>query len=399
MSRISRKEDVVKRMKQEWLRRFIIESTVSSDEDDAGHGRDRRVSRVAGTSSSSRHSSNGHSRWDVKPSDMKLAKDRTQSGRSSVKIESKWNDDPADSSGYLTGESVDMQPGTYSKVKREKEGDEDWHKYGYKKEKGSIYVSLFSCPIAGCDENYGSRDHLSCHIRADHENRPSFRCGRCDASFAFEIELDSHERYDRCHRPSTSSSIHRGGAMPDRYRSPQKDRVYACRRCPKSFNDLRLYDDHFRGVHLGKPKYRCNRCSHKYVMYCELRQHERKSGHGPLIMATGKRHDAHEERKERVTSSYRRASTDVRSGAKKFKTEEPETKPDFKVAFEKQTVAGKSDKQTQTHWTCISSYHAGDCKPVILPPVYFTPLPAAFQPVQVKEEPIDALEEGEIIDV
>ena len=411
--------------KREWLRRLIIESTVSSSSSSGEEDADQEIALSRKPKARDRGRKRGTRGWDVKPDlvDREPIPVRARD-RDRDKVRSKWDDEAEMYRSECAAKTAAPPKSSTSS----RQGEQD-HKFD--KPEGSIFVSFFTCPVTGCSECYGSQDHLSCHVRAAHHNRPSFRCLTCAAAFSFENELDQHERQDRCHKSERLERERETRSTEKKSRRPEKkERVFACRKCSKTFNDRNLYADHYAGVHLNNPKYKCHKCPSEFVMYCNLREHEKKSGHGPMYLTTNTlfgrpEHDV--ERKERTSSSSKAhshdqksqvadkkrksKSPDRRSVANSKKTKENESENKTKTTVETGPAKpmpavrrSRSDCQTQTEWLPFCQLKL-EYQPVLLPPVYYVPL-SNGQPANrliwagVKQEPVDdyELEEGELVD-
>lgn len=68
-----------------------------------------------------------------------------------------------------------------------------------------LSITLFCCPVEGCNKEYKSRFNLKRHVECNHLGRKPFTCEVCNRSFVSKLILTEHQFIHSGEKPYTCS--------------------------------------------------------------------------------------------------------------------------------------------------------------------------------------------------
>ena len=131
-------------------------------------------------------------------------------------------------------------------------------------------VKPFECMF--CDASYFAKVSLERHVAEDHSKKKrSFKCDRCNASFASKRKLVIHAK---CHEETSDSDSETCDEdLEHKLSLKVHDKPNVCEICGEKFRSLRTLQRH-RQEHNGVQRYTCEMCDECFSDLRSLKEHK-----------------------------------------------------------------------------------------------------------------------------
>ncbi|CAC5381027.1 KRAB [Mytilus coruscus] len=137
----------------------------------------------------------------------------------------------------------------------------------------------FECPT--CQSKFPTQKKLVRHKDSVHSER-QHQCEHCEKSFRFLYALKEHEKTHNEAKPFLCDDCGKGFALAkylqkhkQRHTAPEvMDKVYNCRYCDKTFDNLHEYQQHIRTHTDAEDRiFQCDQCPKRFFKQAHLKRH------------------------------------------------------------------------------------------------------------------------------
>ncbi|VDI65672.1 KRAB domain-containing zinc finger protein [Mytilus galloprovincialis] len=137
----------------------------------------------------------------------------------------------------------------------------------------------FECPV--CQSKFPTQKKLVRHKDSVHSER-QHQCEHCEKSFRFLYALKEHEKTHNEAKPFLCDDCGKGFALAkylqkhkQRHTAPEvMDKVYNCRYCDKTFDNLHEYQQHIRTHTEAEDRiFQCDQCPKRFFKQAHLKRH------------------------------------------------------------------------------------------------------------------------------